>query len=190
MSPASMHWLVRLYPPRWRRRYEAEFVALLEDVRPRGLALVNVLVGALLAHFAPPPDDLGAAQPVGGIDVTRAFPPPARQTAFALAALALLVPTIVFLSLAVLKYWLALDAPFDAALPVFQSPVVEQLVVAGPFLALPISTLPVVRVDVRWEGGWINGSLEWRARALNIIVSALSAALIVVLLVYFLIENF
>ena len=46
-----MRWLLCLYPRTWRRRYEAEFMALLEE---RGLILTDVLdiiLGALDAHL-------------------------------------------------------------------------------------------------------------------------------------------
>ncbi len=43
--------LLRLYPAAWRKRYGDEFAALLEDVRPTPLALLDVLLGALDAHL-------------------------------------------------------------------------------------------------------------------------------------------
>lgn len=48
-----MSWLVRLYPARWRRRYEAEFLAYLEDegaLSPR--QQLDLLRGLLDAHLA------------------------------------------------------------------------------------------------------------------------------------------
>src|SRR5437899_2438672 len=48
-----MSRLVRFYPPAWRARYEAEFLALLED-RPARLAeRFDVIRGALDAHLHP-----------------------------------------------------------------------------------------------------------------------------------------
>ncbi len=48
-----MSRLVRLYPPGWRDRYEAEFLALLED-RPRtAWDIVDTVRGAVDAHLNP-----------------------------------------------------------------------------------------------------------------------------------------
>jgi capsular polysaccharide biosynthesis protein len=46
-----IHFFARLYPRSWRQRYGAEFDALLEEVRPDGRALANVLTGALAMHI-------------------------------------------------------------------------------------------------------------------------------------------
>jgi hypothetical protein len=186
-----MRWLVRFYPQKWRERYEQEFVALLEQVPHGPRMTVDVVIGGLLARLAPPPAEPPVTlEPAGGTDLKPTFQPVGRQTAFALAGLVLVAPTVSFLSLAVLKYWMGVDAPFDATQAVFLHPVVEPLTVAGPFLAFLASTWPVVHVRLGWEQGALSGELEWRARPLNLAVSALSAGLIVVLLVYFLIENF
>ena len=56
-----MRWLVRLYPPAWRARYEAEFLAVLEA---RGLGrsvVLDVARGAVDAWLRGPRGDLGAA---------------------------------------------------------------------------------------------------------------------------------
>src|SRR5882672_2232496 len=57
---AGMRNLIRfaawLYPRRWRERYGVEFDALLEDVRPGWLELLNVLKGAVamqIRHLGP-----------------------------------------------------------------------------------------------------------------------------------------
>jgi hypothetical protein len=49
--------------------------------------------------------------------------------------------------------------------------------------------LPAVRFEVHRVNGSVNASLHWRAHPLNMVIGALSATLIGVLLVYFLIEN-
>jgi hypothetical protein len=41
------HLAVRLYPARWRRRYEREFAALLDDVNPGWAELFDVMKGAV-----------------------------------------------------------------------------------------------------------------------------------------------
>jgi hypothetical protein len=46
-------WLLRLYPPSWRKRYGEEFVALLEQCQPSPMLLFDVALGALDARIAP-----------------------------------------------------------------------------------------------------------------------------------------
>lgn len=47
-----IRFLARLYPATWRRRYGAEFDALLEDESPTVGSAMNVLLGAVRAHVA------------------------------------------------------------------------------------------------------------------------------------------
>jgi hypothetical protein len=42
--------LIRLYPSRWRRRYEDEFAALLEGERWSARLVLDLLAGAIKAH--------------------------------------------------------------------------------------------------------------------------------------------
>jgi hypothetical protein len=42
-----MKWLVWLYPPRWRRRYGDEFLALIEERGQSISASLDVIRGAL-----------------------------------------------------------------------------------------------------------------------------------------------
>jgi hypothetical protein len=48
----AIRFLARLYPAAWRRRYGAEFDALLEDESPTLGSAMNVLLGAVRAHVA------------------------------------------------------------------------------------------------------------------------------------------
>jgi hypothetical protein len=41
-----MRWAARLYPPHWRKRYGAEFAALLEQIEPRAGDVLDVVRGA------------------------------------------------------------------------------------------------------------------------------------------------
>jgi hypothetical protein len=54
-----VRWLVRLYPPAWRRRYESEFLAILES-RGVGPSLsLDIARGAFDAWIRGPRGDLG-----------------------------------------------------------------------------------------------------------------------------------
>lgn len=44
-------WLVRLYPRAWRRRYEAEFLALLEQQALTARDILDIVRGSLDAHW-------------------------------------------------------------------------------------------------------------------------------------------
>ena len=77
--------LVRLYPRRWRRRYEGEFRALLEEERGSAPLLLDILSGAIKAHRNPYPT--AEEQPV-----TRRIP-----TLAATVAAFLVLPALVFL---------------------------------------------------------------------------------------------
>src|SRR5690242_3287778 len=44
-------WGIWLYPHRWRQRYAREFVALIEDSRPRANDLWDVIKGAMLMQL-------------------------------------------------------------------------------------------------------------------------------------------
>jgi hypothetical protein len=51
-----MSRLVRLYPKRWRDRYEEEFLALLEERPPTARDMLDTILGALDAHLHPQGD--------------------------------------------------------------------------------------------------------------------------------------
>lgn len=56
-----MKWLVRVYPPAWRERYEAEFLAVLEARGVTPSVAIDVMRGALDAWVRGPRGPLGAA---------------------------------------------------------------------------------------------------------------------------------
>lgn len=49
--PALRSWLISLYPSDWRERYAAEFDAMLEHCLHSPLDVVDVILGAVDAHF-------------------------------------------------------------------------------------------------------------------------------------------
>ena len=77
--------LVRLYPRRWRRRYEEEFRALVEEERTWIHPLLDIVSGAITARLNP---YLTAEEP----PLTRRM-----QTLAAVAASFLVLPALVFL---------------------------------------------------------------------------------------------
>lgn len=55
IAAAPQPWLVRLYPPAWRRRYGDELAALLAEETLSPAALLDLLGGALDAWVSPQP---------------------------------------------------------------------------------------------------------------------------------------
>lgn len=58
-----MRWLLRLYPPAWRRRYEDEVAALLEEQRTGTRTVIDLIRGAADAWI------IGPRGPLGGLGV-------------------------------------------------------------------------------------------------------------------------
>lgn len=54
-----MRWLLRLYPPAWRHRYEDEFLAMLETRRVGPSIALDIARGAYDAWVRGPRGDLG-----------------------------------------------------------------------------------------------------------------------------------
>ncbi len=54
-----MKWLVRLYPPAWRERYEDEFLAVLEERRITPSVVLDICRGAVDAWLRGPRSALG-----------------------------------------------------------------------------------------------------------------------------------
>jgi hypothetical protein len=196
--------LLRLYPRGWRRRYGEEFVALLEEVPLGGAVIWDVLRAALLRRLARTDDARAVTRGTGGMQMTetgRPQPPHELtwnweigaspwQRRLALLGLVLLLPTLSFLFLVLLKYGMGVPEPFDTTAPFFLNRIVERYTVLAPWIAFVLSTWPTVRFRIGWQHATVTGMLAIHARPLNLLVSALSAAVIAVLVVYFLVENF
>jgi hypothetical protein len=62
-------WLLRLYPRAWRRRYEGEFAAVLEQNPTSCRLVLDIILGAIDAHLWPQALTVGAevaAKAAGG----------------------------------------------------------------------------------------------------------------------------
>jgi len=58
-----MRWVLKLYPPAWRRRYEDEMAALLEEQRAGTRTVLDLVVGAADAWI------VGPRGPFGGLEM-------------------------------------------------------------------------------------------------------------------------
>lgn len=67
--------LLRLYPRAWRERYGEEMLSLVESERPSGLgAGLDLIRGALVAHFHPLTGDRDVARATMALRLTRWLP--------------------------------------------------------------------------------------------------------------------
>jgi hypothetical protein len=83
VSPERARWLLRLYPPAWRARYEEELLALLEDTPLTARAAIDLLLGALDAHARPQIPRLDRPEPAAAAptpaELAPASEPPRRR---------------------------------------------------------------------------------------------------------------
>jgi hypothetical protein len=133
--------LIRLYPSRWRRRYEDEFGALLDQEAWSVRLVFDVAAGALAARLDPYP-----ASPLE----ERAMTSRRIDTAAAFAAVLLVLPALILLASSAVRAMQpvqyqpahAADAIFSWFASLNAGPAV---VVVGPILALVVGTLVVGR---------------------------------------------
>ncbi len=120
-----------------------------------------------------------------------------RQTShpmrYAALALAITFPTAILTCLSILKYVVGIAAPFDAvepvATPIVVHPIGETVLILAPYAALLLAVVPVSRISIgRQDGRWV-GQLRVATPLLNVLVAALSSALILVMAAYYLVEN-
>ena len=133
--------LIRLYPSRWRRRYEDEFSALLEHEAWSARLVLDVAAGALAARLDPYP----ASPPEEPAMTSRRL-----DTAAAFAATLLVLPALVVLASSAVRLTQpvqyqparAADEIFNWFVSLNAGPAV---LVVGPIFALVVGTLVVWR---------------------------------------------
>jgi len=85
-------------------------------------------------------------------------------------------------------------APFDAVeptiTPLVTHPVGETVVILAPYLALLLAALPVTRFRFGHGDGRLRVGIEVAAPVLNVLVALLSVAVIAIMAVYYLVEDF
>lgn len=182
---------VLLYPRVWRRRYGAEYAALLTDVEPRFSVLVDVVRGALRARLT---QRAVPAAALGDAPMATLATPGRRASRYGLGALVLALPTAILVILSVLKYVLGVPEPFDvlepSLTPLVTHPLGESLVILAPYMALLLAGLPVTRLRLGRSEGHLHFGIEIDAPLANLVAVFASVSLIAVMLVYYLMENF
>jgi hypothetical protein len=179
--------LIRLYPRRWRERYEGEMLALLEASDPRPADVVDLVAWSVRAWIGSRPSEL-----VGGtlavLDRSSAY-----AGRLALVGLLVLLPTMTLILLSILKYMLGIPGPFDAmepaVTPFVTNPLGETVVTLAPYVALLLALVPTVRVDVRWRESRLAGSIAFSAPAASVLLAGASTAVAGVMILYWVAEN-
>ncbi|HZJ51792.1 MAG TPA: hypothetical protein VFF07_13335 [Actinomycetota bacterium] len=185
-----MKWtiLIRLYPQRWRNRYEDEMGALLEEGPVSVRDGLDLLRGALEAHLI---RDLSLGpepRPQTTLGGVMEHPVPARRSA-TVAALFLCLPAT-FLFSVTMKYGFGYDTIFDSLESFWTFKPIEYITVLSPLAALFLSVAPALRAKVERDGGVVKGALVVQAGAARIAVAAVSSGMLFLFFVYFLTENF
>ena len=108
--------LIRLYPTRWRRRYEEEFTALLEGEPWSANLVLDLTAGAIAAHLSPYP----ASTPHARKD-------PLMRTQFDKLATAAI---IVLATMIAIARFIAIDASSDSASDTIRPWVIQVAVIA------------------------------------------------------------
>ena len=179
--------VIRLYPRRWRQRYESEVLALLAACEPRPADLVDLLICGVRAWVpARPPLLVGGALSV----LHRSS---AHANRLAVIGLLVLLPTLSLIVLSILKYIIGIPGPFNAVepavTPVVTHPVGETAVTLAPYVALLLALIPTVRIQVRWRESKLAGSIAFAAPAASVLVAAASTAVAVFMALYWVAEN-
>jgi len=173
-------FVARFHPRSWRARYGDEFDQLLRDEEGSVGVLLDVLVNALRAQLRH-----------GGSIMTRGVRHHPER--LALVGLALMVPSAVLVTAAVLKYIVGVPGPFDAIepsiTPIVTHPVGETFFILAPYGALLLPAVPVTRLGVSATAGRMRATIEVTAPLANVAIAIASILLAAVMLLYWLAEN-
>lgn len=112
-------------------------------------------------------------------------------------ALALSLPTAFFILIAVLKYGLGVDAPFDVTAPFLERMGIKEtigwninlLILFGPLVALMLTLVQLLSIQVHQREERIELNLYLHKHAFPLFVASLSVSLLAILFVYALGEN-
>ena len=166
--------LLKLYPARWRERYGDELKDLVTETGLGPAGAVDIARSA--ARERQRSAELALA---GGVTMT-VGPAWRHPTGWAVVALAVMAPTVVFLIGSLLAYQLGIDAfarAMDSANAWLnaQPRWVDLVLVLAPALALCLAVVPILKVNVsKSEGGEVQ--LGLRLRWLNLAVGLVAVA--------------
>jgi hypothetical protein len=176
-----MRIALRLYPTPWRRRYGNEVRQLIDDGHASPFDLADLVAHAPLAATV-----RGELSTVKSHLAT-------HPTRVAVVALAIVLPTAVLVVVSVLKYVLGVPGPFDSiepgATPFVTHPIGETVLILAPYVAFGLAVVPFTRLRVGWTEGRLAARAEASVPLTSLVVGVMSAALIVVMAIYWIAEN-
>jgi len=187
MTPSPTMLLLRLYPRVWRERYGDELADLIDStgLTPRVAFDVARAAANERASTARLALAGGGAMVIG--------PAYRHPNAWALAALAILAPTLAFVCLSILAYQLGatglvpLMEPINAWLNSVRF--ADIVLVASPPLALLLAAAPLLKLDLRRGERSASAVIDLRLLALNVLVGLLAIVVSVVLVGHILAES-
>lgn len=167
MARASL----RLYPSAWRARYGDELAALVEESEPRGMDLLDLaLVGIGLRVSSLRTSDGGFSMIIG--------PAHRHPTAFAVGAMALMLPTVAFVALSLLGHELGLTGIAERVDPVISFVTAPRFVdlalVMAPAISLLLAVAPLLELGLRGAPGQRVVTVGLQLRGGNLVVAALA----------------
>jgi len=121
-----------------------------------------------------------------------------KNKGMTVAALLLVLPTVYFILISILKYGLGVDGPFDSARPILESMGIQDslgwninlLILFGPLIAFLLCIIQVL--NIKWhftsESFLFNLSIKKKWFPLSVII--FSAGVLAILVFYFLVENY
>jgi hypothetical protein len=167
--------LVGLYPAAWRRRYGEELTELVEATGFTPRTAVDLVRGAARERIR-----AVRASLLGGASM--AFPRAWRHpNGWAVAGLAVLSPTLVFVAASIAAYQLgvtsllAVTEPLTAWLATAR--LADLVLVLAPAVALALAVVPLVRVQLPSDSSSPEVIVSIRLRALNVGVALVALGL-------------
>jgi len=120
-----------------------------------------------------------------------------KQNGIAIISLLLALPTAYFIVIAVLKYELGVDGPFDSIAPLLESWGIKEslgwninlLILFGPLLAFFLTIFQLLGVRMQFTQNHFLFQITVRKRWLPLLVAGFSISLLAILFAYLFGEN-
>ena len=120
-----------------------------------------------------------------------------KQNVIAIISLLLALPAAYFITIAVLKFELGVDGPFDAIAPLLESWGIKEtlgwninlLILFGPLLAFFLTIFQLLGTRMQFTQNHFLFQITVRKRWLPLLVAAFSISLLAILFAYLLGEN-
>ena len=166
--------LLRLYPRAWRERYGNELADLVDETGLTPAAAADMARGAVNEWAVVARDALngGTSMVIG--------PAYRHPRSWALIALALLAPTLLFVLLSMLTYQFGLTGLAGLMDPLNTwlngQRILDLLLVALPGVALCVAAAPLIRVELRSASDGREAVLGLRLKAFNVLVGLIALA--------------